>query len=112
CSPTPSMKSGATGKRRQTQNNSMLEYDKNLLKNLRFNILYPPEGDSSVLEVSADDVGDFLHVILGADGTLIFSFLSNREVNINTDQISTITDVARQNLSLTDTSWLDKDIDG
>lgn len=88
----------------------MFEYDKRLLKTLNFNTLYPPEGDSSVLEVSSDGSGDFLHVTLSENGALIFSFFSGHEINLTLDQINAISDVARERLTVTDTSWLEKNL--
>ncbi len=82
----------------------MFEYDKNLLGELKFEMLYPAEGDSSVLEVSEDSVGDFLHVILSGDGQLIFSFFSKSAVNLTDEQFCQIRERAKENLSLTDMS--------
>lgn len=82
----------------------MFQYGKNLLGELKFEMLYPAEGDSSVLEVSEDSVGDFLHVILSGDGRLVFSFCSKSEVNLTDEQFQKIRERAKERLSLTDMS--------
>jgi hypothetical protein len=85
----------------------MFEYDENLLGDLKFGMLYPPEGDSSILEVSEESIGPFLHVMLARDGQLVFSFFSKSEVNLTEKQFSQIRERAQKNVSLTDMSLFD-----
>jgi len=75
-------------------------------------MLYPAEGDSSVLEVSAEGFFDFLHVSLDDDGELVFSFLQNRSwrslflakqyVTLSQVQMDEISAIAKDRLALTD----------
>ncbi len=82
----------------------MFEYDENILADLSFIMLYPPEGESSVLEVSAEVVGPFLHVMLASDETLVFAFISTKPVILSEKQFSIICEKAKEKLSLTDYS--------
>ncbi len=85
----------------------MFEYDQKLLKNLEFTMLYPPEGDSSVLEVSNENIGPFLHIMLASDETLIFAFFSTKPINLSEAQFTFICAKAKQRLSLTDISMFE-----
>lgn len=86
----------------------MFEYDENLLGELEFQMLYPAEGNSSILEVSEETIGSFLHVMLAADGQLVFSFFSDSPVNLAERQFVQICKRAKESLSLTDISLFDK----
>lgn len=80
------------------------EYHKVIVENLDFTMLYPPEGDSSILEVTADIHGAFLHVSLAPDKTLVFAFFPEKKICLSENQLLMITEKARKNLSLTDSS--------
>ncbi|MFB9223859.1 hypothetical protein ACFFUC_12950 [Paracoccus cavernae] len=86
----------------------MFEYDKRVINNFRYTVLYPAEGQSSILEVSAEGVGEFLHVMLTSDGGLVFSFFPNVELNITLSQLTEVSTIARDRLSIEDLSWLDE----
>src|SRR5690606_26468656 len=49
--------------------------NRQMVETLQFVMLYPPEGNSSVLEVGNDDLGEFLRVSLLKNGDLNFEFL-------------------------------------
>lgn len=82
----------------------MYEYDESILGDLEFLMLYPAEGDSSILEVSEKGIGSFLHVMLASDETLVFAFLSREPINLSEKQFALIQEKAKKNLSLTDSS--------
>jgi hypothetical protein len=82
----------------------MFEYDQRLIKDIKFTLLYPPEGDSSILEVSSDTAGDFLHVMMTKNGDLILSFMGKSETNLTKSQIDMICDEALRRLQITDSS--------
>ena len=82
----------------------MFEYDEKLLCDLKFEMLYPPEGNSSILEVSEESIGPFLHVMLASDSQLVFSFSSKSEVNLTEKQFGQICERAKERLSLIDMS--------
>jgi hypothetical protein len=77
------------------------------LSELRYLMLYPAEGNSSILEVSLDNVGDILHVKLNDDGEQIWTFFSTDRTSLSEGQIDEISLKADANLSLTDYSIFD-----
>lgn len=68
--------------------------------NLNFTMLYPVEGDSSILEVSRADVGEFLHVEMSQDGLLKFTFFPSGELELSEIEVEAITAKARQKVSV------------
>ncbi len=79
-------------------------YFDHLKKNIgkiEYLMLYPAEGDSSVLEVSAEGFGDFLHVSLDDDGELVFAFFAKQNVTLSQVQMDEISAIARDRLALT-----------
>lgn len=66
---------------------------------LTYAMLYPPEGNSSILEMSAKDQGDFLHVAILSDGTLGFRFFPGEDIMITERQVEEIIERARKNIN-------------
>lgn len=83
------------------------EYHNEVVDILDFTMLYPPEGDSSVLEVLGSNNEAFLHVTLAPDETLIFAFLSGKPTCLSEQQLQIITEKAKENLTLTDSSMFE-----
>lgn len=83
------------------------EYHNKIVDILDFTMLYPPEGDSSVLEVSDGNNEAFLHVTLAPDGSLIFAFFLEQLVCLSERQFGTISEKAMKNLSLTDSTMFE-----
>ena len=73
---------------------------------LKFQMLYPSEGSSSILEVSDSGIGEFLHVGLRKDGDLTYEFFARSSFSITEKQIQEIDAMARKNLTWTDLSAL------
>ena len=65
-------------------------------------MLYPPEGNSSVLEVEDSALGPFLYVSLRRDGELNFEFYFDRAISLSEAQFREIEAKARGKLSWTD----------
>lgn len=74
--------------------------------NLQFQMLYPPEGSTSILEVTDRGLGPFLHVSLRKDGDLTYEFFAKTALSISEKQIQEIESMAQKNLSWTDLSTL------
>jgi len=71
---------------------------------LQFQMLYPPEGSSSILEVADNGIGPFLYVSLKKDGGLIYEFFTKPSIAITDKQFREINAKARKRLSWTDLS--------
>lgn len=71
---------------------------------LRFQMLYPPEGHSSILEVTDSSLGPFLYVSLRKEGELNYEFFAESSFFITEKQFRQIDAMARKNLSWTDLS--------
>ncbi|GLT10326.1 hypothetical protein ACFQFQ_09785 [Sulfitobacter porphyrae] len=71
---------------------------------LEFQMLYPPEGSTSILEVSDRGLGPFLHVSLRKDGDLTYEFFAETALSISEKQMKDIEEMARRKLSWTDLS--------
>ncbi|KPA20484.1 hypothetical protein shim_34740 [Shimia sp. SK013] len=71
---------------------------------LRFQVLYPPEGSTSVLEVTESGLGPLLHVSLREDGDLTYEFFAKSSLLITEKQFREIDEMARKKLSWTDLS--------
>lgn len=69
---------------------------------LSYQIIYPPEGNSSILEVSKDRIGQFLLVSLGKNGALTYDFFVSSPFTITEKHLKEIELMARTNLSYTD----------
>lgn len=80
-----------------------------MVGSIKFQMLYPPEGDSSILEVSSEEFGEFLHVTLSNDGKLLFTFFAKHEITITQDEIAFISSTAIDRLSITDLSIFEDD---
>lgn len=73
----------------------------NTIGELRYVLLYPPEGESSILEVSTEGIGEFLHVSLNSNGVLNFTFFLKELFTLTSKQLNEISKVARDRLELT-----------
>jgi hypothetical protein len=71
-----------------------------MIKKLTYTMLFPVEGDSSILEVSGEGVGEFMHVALSLDRRLEFTFYDKQEMVLSQDQFEEICRIARKNLTL------------
>lgn len=71
---------------------------------LEFQMLYPPEGSTSILEVSDRGLGPFLHVSLRKGGDLTYEFFAETALSISEKQMKDIEEMARRKLSWTDLS--------
>ncbi|MGR3322261.1 MAG: hypothetical protein ACU0DK_10050 [Pseudooceanicola sp.] len=69
---------------------------------VQFQMLYPPEGNSSDLEVADSEFGPFLYVSLRKDGELSFDFLVDGALSVSEPQFREIEATARKNLAWSD----------
>lgn len=80
----------------------MLFDSENKIQTLEYTMLYPAEGESSILEVSGKSINEFLHVKLTAHGDLEFTFFLNRPFTLSFAQISEISETAKLRLHLSE----------
>jgi len=74
----------------------MLRYS--AVKELKYVMLYPPEGDSPILEVCDGDDRDLLCVEVSECGELKFTFYSQNVVTITEPQLQEIIQKAKKNI--------------
>ncbi|MBT8155159.1 hypothetical protein KMP13_15025 [Epibacterium ulvae] len=67
-------------------------------------MLYPPEENSSVLEVADSGLGPFLHVSLRKDGDLSYEFFAEPTISFSESKFKEVEAMARKKLSWTDLS--------
>lgn len=88
---------------------TVFEYDEKLTENLEFTMLYPPEGESSIFEVSVEGNDPFLHVMLDTDRSLVFAFFPEKMVCLSEELMLSICNKAKAKLTLTDMSIFDEE---
>ena len=75
-----------------------MQFKTNFVSDLRFLVLYPPDGCSNLIEVSDEEIGDFLYVRLGQDGCLIYEFFNDAPFSMTAKQLREIENFAQENL--------------
>ena len=80
----------------------MLFGHENKIQSLEYTMLYPAEGDSPILEVSGNNINEFLHVSLNVRGSLEFTFFLKKTFTLSQSQISEISKIAKMRLHFSD----------
>ncbi|MEM6312364.1 MAG: hypothetical protein AAF754_20270 [Pseudomonadota bacterium] len=66
---------------------------------LEYQLIYPADGESAIVEVCAQDGKDLLHVSLDLNDGIQFTFFCGEPFTINSVQLDEITKFAKANLS-------------
>ena len=67
---------------------------------LDYQLIYPADGESAIVEVCSKNGKDLLHVSLDTNGDIQFTFLCSEPFTITSVQLDEMTKFAKANLSV------------